>query len=565
MTFALRDYQQDALDAISKALARGVRRQLIVSPTGSGKTVIFAHIPQKIPGRMLLLAHREELLTQAADKIAKVNPTLSIDIEQASQYASLDADVVLASVATLGRKNSSRLQRFPSDHFTSVVVDEAHHSAAATYVRVLEHFADVRLRLGVTATPQRGDNITLSHIFDEVVYYKTMMDLIKSGYLCDLVGYRVTTATDISKVATRAGDYVDSQLSQVVNHPSRNKLAVDSYKQYLDNERAVVFCVDVAHAEAMTAAFKKAGIASTMVVGTTDKDERRRVFADFHDGTIKVLCGVGVFVEGFDEPALKGVIMARPTRSQLFYTQAIGRSTRLYDGKDHAIIIDLADASEGKRPVGLPTLMGLPPDFDAQGKSMTEVVDRFKELEEKSPSEASRARNLDDIDASWERIDLFRPPDLNPALLEYSSLVWMESSPGHYVLNISNVERMKISENPLGTFDIFYINTESATTQKIITIQEMRLAFGVVDEWVKQHRPAQLKLVDGEAMWRKEAPSDKQIRWLKKFGVPITADLTKGQAAIMLDQLFASNPRPPRSAQQQWAIRQRQKNKDNDW
>lgn len=522
----------------------------------SGKTVVFSELPKRYDGNMLVLAHREELLTQAREKILWANPDLKVEIEQGQNVANIDADVVVASTATLGRSNSSRIEKFNGNHFTTIVVDEAHHAAAPSYKRILEHFTPA-LQLGVTATPQRGDKIRLTDVFEEIVYFKTIEELIRESYLANLAGYRIRTETDISGVSTRSGDWAEGELSEAVNTPERNNLAVKAYRDKADEKKAVVFCVDVAHAEDMAKTFNYAGIPTGIITGAMNTEVRQQTLEAFRSGELKVLANCMVLTEGFDEPSIECIILARPTQSQLLYTQIVGRGTRLHPGKERCIIIDLADTTKNKKPIGLPTLMGLPPDFDSEGEDITAVKEKFKELESKAPAEAARAKSIEQITQAWERIDLFMPPPVNPALLEYTTLIWMETGSNRYVLNLpTSGERIGMEEDALGRYVVKLKNNDE---DRVLGVCEtMEEAFKRSDKWIQNHRADQIKLLDNTAQWRADRPSEKQIKWLKKFGVPITNDLTKGQASMMLDKLFAEAPKPKRSAAQEYMIRKKQ-------
>jgi len=225
----LRNYQQEALDAMLKAERSGIKKQLVVLPTGAGKTVLFAHLPivrnDSLP--MLVLAHRTELLQQAKNKIESMNPELSVGIEKAESKAG-KADVVVASVQTLGRGNSNRIEGFEQDYFKTIIIDEAHHAAASSYQKILNYFNSDYV-LGVTATPQRSDSVRLVDTFDEIVYYKSIEDLINDGWLCPLIGYRVKTDTDISDVEITNGDYRQEQLAEAIDNPTRNTCIVNAF------------------------------------------------------------------------------------------------------------------------------------------------------------------------------------------------------------------------------------------------------------------------------------------------------------------------------------------------
>jgi ATP-dependent helicase IRC3 len=225
----LRDYQRECLAVIFDRYKAGARRQLICLPTGTGKTVIFARFPSffRMKRRMLVLAHRAELLHQARDKLLAANPSLKVEIEQAGRNASEDSDVVVASVPTLGRRGTRRLTSLNPDQFSIVVIDEAHHATADTHRRIVQHLGLLssdtkKLLVGFTATPKRSDGIGLDAIFDEIAFSRTIPELMRVGHLAPVAGYRVETDIDLSRVRTSMGDFVVSQLSDAVNIESRN-------------------------------------------------------------------------------------------------------------------------------------------------------------------------------------------------------------------------------------------------------------------------------------------------------------------------------------------------------
>lgn len=544
MTIELRPYQKEALDSIVQNDLNGIHKQLVVLPTGSGKTVIFSHLPIIKPNSlpMLVLAHRAELLVQARDKIMRSNPDLVVEIEQAEKRAG-KVDVVVASVATLGRNNTPRILEYPKDYFKCIVIDEAHHAAAQTYRRILDYF-DCPFVLGVTATPQRSDNTRLIDVFDEIVYYKSIEDLIKDGYLSPLVGYRVKTGTDISKVEIQNGDYNQSQLEDEINTPERNACVVASYNNLAASTKAIVFAAGVAHARALAASFAQHNIPSELIVGTTPDDDRARILSDFASGRIKVLVNVGVLTEGFDEPSLETIIIAKPTRSTLLYTQIVGRGTRLYDGKPHCTIIDISDTTKGKKPIGLPSLLGLPPEFDLQGKSLTDVADKFEELQTYCPGHALQVLNPDDIDIAYTKINLFMPPPPNPVVQQYSKLVWAEVGENNYYLGLNSNEAMSIKEDALGRWSVTLHDRHSSSNKILGTVSDLREAFVRSDRWVQNNRSHSLNLIESDAAWRSDSPSDSQKRLLKRIGIPITSTMTKGMASQIISKYYEDNPKP---------------------
>jgi len=515
-----------------------------VLPTGAGKTVIFTHLPKykqdSLP--MLILAHREELLIQAKEKLQRSNPSLTVEIEQAQNHAA-QSDVVIASVPTLGRNNSDRISRFPRNYFRTIVIDEAHHAAAPTYRRILDYFEN-SFTLGVTATPQRSDNTRLTDVFDEIVYYKTIVDLIEQGWLSRVVGYRIKTDTDISGVGTNEGDYISSQLEDAIDNPQRNNLIVASYMEICGTSKAIAFCAGVEHAHNLAASFKAANINAEVIIGTTQSEQRREILDRFSSGETLVLVNVGVLTEGFDEPSVEAIILARPTRSTLLYTQIVARGTRLFEEKEHCKVLDFADTTKGRKPLGLPSLLGLPPDFDLNGQDLVEVANKYKELEEFCPGEAVRVLNPEDIELAYKRIDLFMPPPPNEVVQQYSRFVWAEVAENNFHLAVDSNNSFRIFVDTLGRWTAthtFRVNSK-AETKLLGHPEDMRDAFVRCDKWILKRYST--NLIESDAPWRSDAPTDAQKRTLKRIGVPITADMTKGIASQIIGKYYENNPRP---------------------
>jgi len=544
MAISLRPYQKEALDAILENDAKGISKQLVVLPTGAGKTILFSQLPIIRPNTipMLVLAHRAELLEQAKEKILASNPHLTVEIEQADRKAG-HADVVVASVATLGRNNTPRILEYPKDYFKAIIIDEAHHAAAQSYRRVIDYFNSPYI-LGVTATPQRSDSTRLTDVFQEIVYYKSIQDLIEDGWLSPLVGYRVKTKTDITKVEIQHGEYNQSQLEDEINNPERNACIVASYNNLANATKAIVFAAGVDHAQSLFSAFGKNGTSVRIILGTTPPEERAQILSDFKSGEVMVLINVGVLTEGFDEPSLQTIIIAKPTRSTLLYTQIVGRGTRLFEGKPHCTIIDITDTTVGKKPMGLPTLLGLPADFDLQGQSLTEVAKKFEELENFCPGEAVRVLKPEDIDLAYTRINLFMPPPPNPVVQEYSKLVWAEIAENKFYLGINSFESMHIHCDALGRWvtELHSRSGQKIQVKELGKTMNIRESFARTDKWIQNNRSLAMKLLDASESWRADGPSDAQKRMLKRIGVPLTADLTKGMASQIISKYYDNNP-----------------------
>ena len=544
MKLILRPYQKEALDAVLLNANNGISKQLVVLPTGAGKTVIFSQLPIIKPDTlpMLVLAHRSELLEQARSKILESNPNLTVEIEQAERKAG-HVDVVVASVATLGRNNTPRIEEYPKNYFKSIVIDEAHHAAAPSYRRIIDFFSPDFL-LGVTATPQRSDSTRLIDVFDEIVYYRTIQDLIQEGWLSPLVGYRVKTSTDISEVEIQNGEYSQSQLEEKIDNPERNAHVVAAYRNLAMDKKTLIYASGVRHAQNLAVSFRQASVETAVIVGTTPREEREKILAQFATGQISVIVNVGVLTEGFDEPSLEAIIIAKPTRSTLLYTQIVGRGTRLFEGKEHCIIIDIADTTKGKKPIGLPTLLGMPPDFDLQGQSLTEIAEKFEELESYCPGEAVRVLNPDDIEIAYTRINLFMPPPPNPVVLEYSKLVWAEIAEDEFHLGLNNSESMRIKCDTLGRWNVTLHDNHQKSTRVLGLAPDMREAFARSDRWIQSNRASSVALLDSSSAWRADAPTASQQKLLKRIGVPITSDMTKGMASQIISRYYENNPKP---------------------
>ena len=544
--FQLRDYQRECLAAIRSRYLEGVRRQLICLPTGTGKTVIFSQFPDffRMKNRMLVLAHREELLDQARHKLLQVNPGLRVDVEQANRTAASDSQVVAASVATLGRTGSKRLSQLVPDQFHLIVVDEAHHAAADSYRRVLEHFgvfhAETRkLVVGFTATPKRGDGQGLDQVFQEITFARELPEMIESGYLSPVAAWRVETDVDLSGVRSRMGDFVTGQLSQAVNIQERNRLVVKIYQERLQGRKTLCFCVDVAHAEELAAEFRSAGIAAGCVTGELGSEERSGILGAFRSGQIQVLTNCMVLTEGYDEPSVEGIILARPTKSAALYMQMIGRGTRLYPGKRNVTVVDVVDMTRDQRLVHLTTLFGLPPKLNLEGRTTQEVRNAFRWAESNRPwVRLDTVKSLSELRYRCQRIKLFdleTPEEIE----EESEYAWTRRGEQSYGLSLSSGERLSISATILNQWEVSLIagNRETPMGQG----RDLREAIRLADQFVAREREDSRILVTREIRWRHQPATSKQLSILKERHIEAPPSLTKGQASQVIGMLPRKN------------------------
>ena len=280
----------------------------------------------------------------------------------AERRAKPDSQIVVASVQSLVR----RLDRHDTAVYQVVVCDEAHHAPASTYQKIFEHFGFTngggeRLLVGFTATTKRGDGVGLGNVFDKIVFQRSLREMIDAHWLVDISGFRVETSADISGVQSRAGDFATGQLSTAVNTKPRNELAAQTYHELAGGRKALVFTVDVRHAEDLAAEFRAHGIEAQAVSGRMPKDERRATISAYRRGEIQALCNCALLTEGFDDPATDVVLMARPTHSSLLYMQMLGRGTRTAPGKENLLLLDFVDSTKRHSAVSLPDLFGLNP------------------------------------------------------------------------------------------------------------------------------------------------------------------------------------------------------------
>ncbi len=332
----LRPYQTEAKEAVFKEWDEGNSKTLLVLPTGCGKTIVFAKIVEECVRRgerVLVLAHRGELLNQAADKIMKVTG-LGCAVEKAEESC-LNSwyRVVVGSVQTLMRQK--RLSQFSEDYFDTIIIDEAHHSISDSYQNVLNHFDDSKV-LGVTATPDRGDMKNLGQVFDSLAYEYTLPKAIKEGYLSPIKAQTIPLKLDLTGVSTQAGDFKASDIDTALD-PYLLQIA-DEMLKYCADRKTVVFLPLVKTSQKFAAILNAKGFKAAEVNGNSV--DRAKVLSDFENGKYNVLCNSMLLTEGWDCPSVDCVIVLRPTKVRGLYCQMVGRGTRLCEGKTELLLLD---------------------------------------------------------------------------------------------------------------------------------------------------------------------------------------------------------------------------------
>lgn len=348
----LRPYQQQARDRIHAEWDAGHTRTLLVLPTGTGKTIVFASVAAdqvRAGDRVLILAHRGELLEQAADKLQRSTGLVSA-VEKAESTC-LDSwfRVVVGSVQTLQR--TARLERFPQDYFGTIIIDEAHHAITDGYRRILDYFSGAKV-LGVTATPDRGDMRNLGEVFDSLAFEYKLTDAIKEGYLCRILAQTVPLQLDISSVTLSGGDYAVADLGTALD-PYLEQIAAEMAVRCKDR-KTVVFLPLIRTSQKFRDLLNAHGFRAAEVNGQSD--DRRQVLADFDAGKYNVLCNSMLLTEGWDCPSVDCVVVLRPTKVRSLYSQMVGRGTRLSPGKTDLLLLDflwMTDKHELCRPADL--------------------------------------------------------------------------------------------------------------------------------------------------------------------------------------------------------------------
>lgn len=335
----LRDYQLDAVDATFKAWESSPA-VLGVAATGLGKTIIFGSIVHRIPGRVMVLAHREELIFQAADKVgrvAKLDPSIEMADIRANEEMVDRSRVVISTIQTqVAGNNGGRMTRFKPDEFSLLIIDEAHHVPAGTYRKVIDYYRqNPNLKvLGVTATPDRKDELALGQVFDVVAFNYDIRYGVENGWLVPIVQRMVKVdGLDLSSIRTTAGDLNQGDLARVMEYERNLHEIASPTMELVGKKKALVFAASLAHAERLFEILDrhKTGTAR-WVHGGTPKPERRELFKDYSKGKFQFLVNVGVATEGFDDPSIGVIVMARPTKSRALYTQMAGRGTRTLPG-----------------------------------------------------------------------------------------------------------------------------------------------------------------------------------------------------------------------------------------
>jgi superfamily II DNA or RNA helicase len=533
----LRDYQREAIDAVFEAWTDGMQRPAIVLPTGAGKTVVFASLIKEFRSargselthrgydygdRVIVLAHRDELVDQAMAKIRAVSPDLSVGKVKADDNE-IDADVMVCSVQTLA--SARRLgwlidEQIDSGQVGLIITDECHHAAAASYRKVYAAFPDA-LQLGVTATMARGDRRGLGSVWEEIVYQRSILNMISKGHLTDVRTKQIDLKSlDMGGVASSRGDWQAGELGKALMEAEADTAIARAYKEHAGARQGIVFTPTVETAQAAALALHNAGIRSEVIHGETHSLDRRAAYEDYRTGKVQVLVNCVVLTEGFDMPQAEVAVIARPTQSAPLYTQMVGRVLRPWPGKREALVLDLVGASAN----GLRTLIDLEPDKVKKvrdGESLVEALVREEEeANQKVPAGSLafelKAREVDSFGSSHQ--------------------AWIRTLKGVWFINCGE-ERVILwpSEEP-GAWDVVVAPRKQKwkrTRHTGLTL-EMAMAWGeAVAEDYAAFSTAK------SARWRKSKPSEGQVSYATGLGLDITG-MDRGKVSELIDVVVGS-------------------------
>ncbi|KAM0282695.1 hypothetical protein ACHAQH_002892 [Verticillium albo-atrum] len=535
-------------------------------------SVIFTQLIQRVQPtseqatQTLIIAHRRELVEQAARHCQNAYPEASIDIEMGSLHATGIADITIASLQSITSKD--RLEKFDPSRFKLVLVDEAHHIVAPGYMRVLKHF-DLDAKkpgspalVGVSATFSRFDGLKLGAAIDQIVYHKDYIDMIGEKWLSDVVFTTVESTADISRVKNGVnGDFQAGELSRVVNTNQINEITVRSWLAKAQGRKStLVFCVDLAHVAGLTQKFRQLGLDARFVTGETPTVERGEILRAFRNGEFPVLVNCGVFTEGTDIPNIDCIVLARPTRSRNLLVQMIGRGMRLHAGKTNCHIIDMVSSLE-TGIVTTPTLFGLDPkellDKASTDDIKSSTVRMDDETRRRQAAYSSTSSSKSSTSVSFTEYssvyDLIEDTSGEKHIRSMSQYAWVQVGPDKYVLCAPNGSfiRLERIEGQWGLKNPLFHAVEMralppgiskspyAAPRELLKATTFADAVHGSDKYASEAFPH--VFIHRYQSWRKKPPTQGQIDFLNKMrpkDEPLAeGEITKGQATDMITKI----------------------------
>lgn len=514
----LRPYQSEAKVAIFGEWDKGVHRTLLVLPTGCGKTIVFAKVTEdcvRHGDRVLILAHRGELLDQAADKIHKATGLVSAVEKAEESCLGSWFRVVVGSVQTMMREK--RLSGFSEDYFDTIIIDEAHHCLSDSYQRVLNHFPEAKV-LGVTATPDRGDMRNLGQYFETLAYEYTLPKAIKEGYLSPIKALTIPLKIDMTGVGVQAGDFKANDIGNALD-PYLHGIA-EEMKKYCMDKKTVVFLPLVKTSQKFRDILNENGFRAAEVNG--DSKDRAEVLAAFDRGEYNVLCNSMLLTEGWDCPSVNCVVVLRPTKVRSLYCQMVGRGTRLAPGKDHLLLLDFLWHTERHE-------LCRPASLICQDAEVAQKMTENMEKETGCPIDIEEAEKTASEDVVAQREE-----SLAKQLAEMKRRKQKLVDPLQFEMSIQ-------AEDLSGYVPSFGWEMGPATDKQKKTLEKLGILPDQIDNCGKA-----AKILDRLDKRRKEGlTTPKQIRCLEKYGFQHVGTWQFEAAKHMIDRIAASGWRTP--------------------
>lgn len=510
--------------------------------------------------QVLLVAHQIELLEQAKARFELMIPGVRVGMESGDSKAPTSSQIVCASVQTIGRAGSQRLDWMRPG---LIIVDEAHHAASATYQRVFERYgvfdedSKPPYLLGVTATPHRMDNRALHSrdgaTFERILFQYTLRQAIADQFLANVRGYRaVASALDLSVIGTQSGDYKVGELQSAMDVPEVTASGIAAWREVAEQRRTLVFCVGVEHAKHVAEAFRQLGYRADAVYGDMDRDVRERTMRRFRSGELQILTNCSLVTEGVDVPEIDAVLMLRPTQSWALYTQMAGRGLRLAGGKSDCIVIDVVGNSErhalGKTPpVSLAGVFDLPLGLDLGGELVTDAIDLLEQMDEyQRGTVMKRVIDMQGLHQALTEVDLLAELGIPDELSGVTTWSWLKLTDDQYMLacgsdRVTGARRsVSLKVDALGAWEATIVDgTQQFTRALGGALPE---AMRATEKVVRSRWPEVGLLVDTKSAWRSQRPTDKQIEMLRRIGIESgrIAAINKGQATAILTRHFAT-------------------------
>jgi len=519
--FELRAYQEEARKAVwAEWDEKGIKNTLLVLVTGGGKTIIFSKIIEdcvRRGERVLVLAHRGELLEQAADKLAR-STGLQCAVEKAEQ-ACMGSwfRVVVGSVQTLQREK--RLAQFPEDYFDAIIIDEAHHALADGYQRVLEHFPAARV-LGVTATPDRGDMKNLGQVFDSLAYEYTLPRAVQEGYLAPIKALTVPLKLDISGVGIQNGDYKAGEVGTALE-PYLHQIA-EVIARECAQRKTVIFLPLVKTAQKMRDILRSHGMKADEVNG--ESPDRAEILARFDRGETNVLCNAMLLTEGWDCPSVDCIVVLRPTKQRGLYCQMVGRGTRLHPGKDHLLLLDFLWHTERHQLCRPAHLVAKTP----------EVAQKMVEKQEAAAGQQQAMDIMEEVEKAESDVVALREQALAKQLSEMRRRKRALVDPLQFEMSIA-------SEDLAGYVPTFGWECEPPSKKQLESLEKM----GINPDEIENAGKASLLMFKLNQRRASGLTTPKQIRFLEGRGFQHVGQWQFSDAKKLIDRIAANGWRVP--------------------